>query len=188
MEIPDSAIVSMVLKCRGLVEKINDVHFGHLAKKIEQDKGCQIFIEPFKEKHPARRSCLVTCEPYIVHDSGNSFQEAEAVPFRQHYIFYRKTMNIDEDRFVVAHELGHCELHWPLGKSREKRLLQANIPGLDSIMYLVQFNEKEQRQANIFASILLSLEGLLPSFVQIPESFEISHRQKMEEILENFSL
>lgn len=188
MRDPDSIFGAVMSRCIQLIDKVGEVHFGHILKVIEQTKGCQIFIEPFKEHDPKRRSCLVTCDPRIVHETNKDPHEAEAVPFRQHYIFYKKAYDINKERFTVAHELGHCDFHWPLGPSREQRLRSTYIPDLGNEMYLVQFDEVEQQQANIFASILLAFENTPGSSTDIIEESDSALIIKAKQYMKDYSL
>lgn len=136
------------------VEYAKKLPLASIAKSIEQMKGCQIFIEPFYNGG-ARvdcDGCLATCEPYIVPDIDEMPSKKFAIKIRQHFIFYMPSDDIEVERFRVAHELGHCALHWPLGE-RANRKVGGHVIDVGE-MYLVKFQKEEELEADAFACLL----------------------------------
>lgn len=132
------------------------LHLSSIAKSIEHSKGCQIFIEPFEEKGLAEHctGLLATCEPCIIRDVGKApLKEFKILTIRHHFIFYRPCPeNIEVERFRVAHELGHCALHWPLGP-RAERLHKGSYRDMNDL-YMVEFLRHEEEEADAFACLL----------------------------------
>lgn len=131
----------------------DSLHLSSIAKAIEYQRGCQIFIEPFDEKGPDAEctGCLATCEPCIIRDVGKPpLKEFKCLNIRHHFIFYRPCPeDIEIEKFRIAHELGHCALHWPLGP-REDRLFKGSYNDL----YMVRFLKSEEEEADAFACLL----------------------------------
>lgn len=72
--------------------------------------------------------------------------------FVQHSIFYRRDEDQEVERFCIAHEFGHCALHWPLGDRRSRRKF-CSIHNIGRF-YLVDFDTKEEEEADVFACLL----------------------------------
>jgi len=137
------------------VEYTKKLQLASIAKSIEQIKGCQIFIEPFYNGGPSTKceGCLATCEPYIVPEIDKVPSEKTAVKIRQHFIFYKPSPSDNEsERFRIAHELGHCALHWPLG-DRKVRKVAGKIKDVGG-MYIIEFLKEEEMEADAFACLL----------------------------------
>ena len=156
MIIQQKVLQKVAANCQGLVTKANSLHLSSIAKCIEMETRCQIFTEAFRDLGPQKGavSFLGTCEGEFVLDSGKN-KEEKTSPFRfkHHFIFYRKCPeDIEVERFRVAHELGHCALHWPLG-SRKNRLIYTHCPGAGN-MYMVEYNKNEEEEADAFAALI----------------------------------
>lgn len=153
------------------VANAQSIHLASIAKSIEQMAGCQIFIEPFRDNGPGGDciACLATCEPYIVWDLTQSSLKERAFRIRHHFIFYKPCPeDIEAERFRIAHELGHCALHWPLGP-RRNRLVKGQIPGVGKMkMYMISFLKEEEMEADAFAC-LLTAHRLPPKRGTLPE-------------------
>lgn len=152
----DKEVVERVAEIgQPFVEYAKKLQLASIAKSIEQIKGCQIFIEPFYNGGPDTEceGCLATCEPYIVQEIDKIPSVKNAVRIRQHFIFYKPSpSDIEAERFRIAHELGHCALHWPLGK-RKMRKVSGYITGVGD-MYIIEFLKKEEMEADVFACLL----------------------------------
>lgn len=139
---------------RQLIETAGLSHLASIAKAIEQQEGCQIFIVPFDSAANVEcRCCVATCESYIALGPARaSWKKCEMTPINHHFVFYEPHPNdIEAERFRVAHGLAHCALHWPLGP-RQKRLVRASLHGVD--VYLVKFLNEEEEEADALACLL----------------------------------
>lgn len=157
MAIQKEVLKRVLSVAQQFVTNAQSVHLASIVKSIEQMKGCQIFIETF-DNEPSGDciACLATCEPYIVWDLTQSSSKERAIRIRHHFIFYKPCLeDIEAERFRVAHELGHCALHWPLGP-RTDRLVKGQIPGVGE-MYMISFLKEEEMEADAFACLLTTL-------------------------------
>ena len=139
---------------RQLIEAVKLSHLGSIAKAIEQQEGCQIFIVPLNIRANFKcRCCVATCESYIALGAARaSLKESEMTLINHHFIFYKPhPKDIEVERFRVAHGLAHCALHWPLGP-RRKRLVRGDLHGVD--VYLVRFLDEEEEEADALACLL----------------------------------
>lgn len=140
-----------------LIEGAKSLHLGSIAKSIEQEEGCQIFIVPLDDKGSDVKSTgwMATCESYIGigGDTGKrSLKESKIMRICHHFIFYKPCPeDIEVERLRVARGLAHCALHWPLGP-RKNRLVRVNLHGVDA--YVVRFLEQEEKEADALARLL----------------------------------
>ncbi|MHC4476934.1 MAG: hypothetical protein ACYTEL_14910 [Planctomycetota bacterium] len=146
----------ILIEASRFVARAESLHLSSIAKSIEHERGCQIFIEPFDEREPTGQvtGCLATCEPCIVREVGRPpLKEFKILKIQHHFIFYRPfPENIEVERFRIAHELGHCALHWPLGP-RADRLFKGSYHGIND-MYMVGYIREEEEEADAFACLL----------------------------------
>ena len=128
------------------------LHLTSIAKAIEQKRGCQIFIEPLLDEAPYAEcdGYVANCEPYILLDTHSGIPRKHELV--QHFIFYRSDPDVEVEQFRVAHELGHCAIHWPLKQRKENRRFM-QIPGIGR-GYVVEFTKEEEQEADAFACVL----------------------------------
>jgi len=139
---------------RRLIEAAMLLRLGSIAKAIEQQEGCQIFIVPFDVgAHSRCKCCVATCESYIaLGPASASSKEPKMTPINHHFVFYKPNpKNAEVEKSRIAHGLAHCALHWPLGP-RKKRLVRGNLHGVD--VYLVKFLPEEEEEADALACLL----------------------------------
>ena len=74
MFIREGVLRHVAIEGNRFVAHAESLHLSSIAKSIEHEKGCQIFIEPFDETQPDVEctSCLATTEPCIIRDVGKS--------------------------------------------------------------------------------------------------------------------
>jgi len=161
MAIPEEASRRVADVGRRLIEAATSSHLASIAKAIEQQEGCQIFIIPLDNAANVKcRCCVATCESYIALGSARaSSKRCEMTPINHHFIFYKPhPKDIEVERLRVAHGLAHCALHWPLGP-RQKRLIRASLHGVD--VYLVRFLGEEEEEADALACTLTAYRRLV---------------------------
>jgi hypothetical protein len=130
-----------------------------LAKNIEDDMGCHIIIRPV-EKNLGIVSRVVTDEEREIGTRIRYWFSAKPkvnVPkVRRHFIFYMPCPeDVEVERFRIAHELGHCALHWPLDPSRRELEHNKDIPDTGRRAYAVRFSQREEAEADVFACLAL---------------------------------
>jgi hypothetical protein len=146
---------------RQLIEAAELLRLGSIAKAIEQQEGCQIFIVPFDSRvHSKSRCCVATCESYIALGAASaSAKEPKMTPINHHFVFYKPhPKNIEVEKSRIAHGLAHCALHWPLGP-RKKRLVRGKLHGVD--VYLVKFLPEEEEEADALACLFTACRPAL---------------------------
>jgi len=161
MAIPEEASRRVADVGRRLIEAAMLSHLASVAKAIEQQEGCQIFIIPLDNAaNITCRCCVATCESYIALGSARvSSRKCEMTPINHHFVFYKPhPKDIEVERLRVAHGLAHCALHWPLGP-RQKRLVRASLHGVD--VYLVRFLDEEEEEADALACLLTAYRQLM---------------------------
>lgn len=129
------------------------LHLTNIAKAIEQSRRCQIFIMPLQGEDDRVAECegfTATVEPTLMF--SNQAHEANGFDYLHHFIFYRPDMNPKIEQYRIAHELGHCVLHWPL-EEREDRKVSDRLTGIGNF-YFIQYKKIEEEQADAFACIV----------------------------------
>ena len=157
MAMSEEALKRIVDVGQRLIDSARWLHLSGIAKSIEQEEGCQIFIAPFDNAGPNIKCtcCVATCESCI----RPSLKESGIIQINHHVVFYRPhPEDIEAERLGVAHGLAHCVLHWPLGPRRD-RLVKGNFNGVD--MYLVRFLEEEEAEADALACLLTAYRPAL---------------------------
>ena len=161
MALTEEALSRIQKRAEHLIEDAKSLHLSNIAKSIEQQEGCQIFMVPLDEAASELKSTrwVATCQSYIriTRDTADtSSKKSEIVPICHHFIFYKTCPeDIEVERLRVAHCLAHCALHWPLGP-RKKRLVNASFQGVD--VYMVRFLPAEEEEANALASLLTAYQ------------------------------
>ncbi len=123
MAIPEEASRRVADVGRLLIEDAMLSHLASVAKAIEQQEGCQIFIIPFDNAaNVTSRCCVATCESYISLGSARvSSKKCEMTPINHHFIFYKPhSKDIEVERLRVAHGLAHCAAALALRSAAEK--------------------------------------------------------------------
>ena len=148
--IEPAILENVARKCRPTVVLAELFHLTSVAKAIEHVRYCQIFMEGFESdsRVPKSKCFTATVEPFFAFKP----KDGSELTFVQHFIFYRRDKDPDVERFRVAHELGHCALHWPLDDRISRRIF-GNIPEIGQC-YIVNFDEKEEQEADAFACLL----------------------------------
>lgn len=126
-----------------------------IARTIEQSKRCQIFIQPWKTKPSGNfASCVATCQTCVIRDTGiPPLKQFVALPIRHHFIFYTPyPEDVEMESVQIAHELGHCVLHWPLNDRAERLIWGTDIDAPD--LYLVRYTKKEEQHADAFSCLV----------------------------------
>lgn len=152
MSIKLDTLESVAKICQQIISVAESLHLAYAAKAIEQERGCQIFMEVFEETQKLGDFGAFTanCEPFVALQTQSG--EELKLHFVQHFIYYKRDKNEEIERYRVAHELGHCALHWPLGDRRKRRVF-ATLPKIGRV-YLVRYTQKEEEQADAFAILL----------------------------------
>ena len=153
MPIEYDRLVEVMKRCEPLVKIADSLHLTSIAKALEQEQGCQIFISGCEEEaRIAEVDCFTGhCEPFLILRPREDSQKPAFV-FVQHFIFYKRHEDSEVERWRVAHELGHCALHWPL-KERESRRVSGSLAGIGKF-YLVQYTLEEEAEADAFACLI----------------------------------
>ena len=135
-----------------LIKAADSLHLTSVAKAIEHQRPCQIFMEPFGEDSRVGecKDFTGTVEPFLAFVPKEG--EQKELLFLQHFIFYRGDKDPEIERFRVARQLGHCALHWPLGDRRTRRLFGV-LPEIGRF-YMIAFTKKEESEADAFACLL----------------------------------
>ena len=139
------------------VKDAEPLQLSSIAKSIETKQKCQIFIQPWETKPPGEiASCVATCEVCVIRDREEApLKRFSILPSRHHFIFYTPcTKDAEKERGQIAHELGHCALHWPLNE-RAKRLVWGIDPEQEQAdVYFVEYSKQEEEEADAFACLL----------------------------------
>lgn len=159
MPIPEKTVEYVIERTEELFKHLRSIPFIDVTEIIEEICGCRVSIYCYNS---LPIPCLGTCDEQIIllKDKKKMVPEV-SLDTRHHFIFFRKNTDEEIEAFEVAHELGHCYLHWPLEK-REKRLISLKVPELQNDMYMVRFNKKEECEADAFGCILVA--HLYPNF------------------------
>ncbi len=135
--------------CESLADKAKATHWGDVAMYIALEKGCQIFIECLQKDVGDSVSFTANCDINVTQINSSTGQEIQTVSTVQHFIFYKPDKDIEIERARVAHELGHCLLHWPLGV--RKKMVEK-----EGSVYIVNFTKKDEDEADAFMSLCLN--------------------------------
>jgi hypothetical protein len=136
-----------------VIEIAESLHLASVAKAIELQRGCQIFIAPVQEEIEISnyQSFTANCEPFTILQKEE--QDKWDNVFIQHFVYYRTNEDSEIERFYIAHELAHLAIHWPLRESASKRKVYTPLPGIGRF-FLVLHNKEEDEEADAFAILL----------------------------------
>lgn len=152
MSIPRKLLEEIATNCKSLAAQAKHTHLANIAMYIALEKGCQIFIEPLQKNIKDFVSFTANCEINVTQIDSTTGQEINAGSSVQHFIFYKpENKDIETELARVAHELGHCLLHWPLDDPKKKI-------AREGVIYLVEFTNREEEEADAF--MCLCLNGL----------------------------
>jgi len=111
---------------------------------------------PKNAKPPAKLGgILMTCETCILVDRGHyPMHQYEVIPWRDHFIFYRRAgRDREAERWCIAHELGHCILHFPVA-GRKHEVVRWTVTSKQRDGYMSEYDKKDEREADAFACLL----------------------------------
>lgn len=150
MTIGKDILNSVAERCKDVVQLAESMHLASIAKAIEYKRPCQIFMEGFEKKLFKELPCFTAnVEPFMAF----KMKDHKEFLFIQHFIFYKRDEDPSVERLRIAHELGHCALHWPLVGDRINRRICGDLPEVGRC-YILDFNEKEEKEADAFACLL----------------------------------
>ncbi len=154
MPLKAETLKAVMQKCQPLVAVADSLQLASVAKAIEQQRPCQIFMQPFSEEDArvANSDCFTAhCEPFFIYPRAEKLGKPD-LEFVQHFIFYKSSRDTQVERWRIAHELGHSALHWPV-EDRESRSVSRTLPGIGR-SFLVRYTEQEEAEADAFACLL----------------------------------
>lgn len=130
--------------------------FDRLAKGIADSTGRQIHIQPIVPDLGVESRMLTAEEGESKSLLLKWLGKGPKVTMQRHFIFYKPCPgDIEIEMFRIAHELGHCALHWPLDPAKRKLDHSGKIPEAGANVYAVEFSEKEENEADAFACLVL---------------------------------
>jgi hypothetical protein len=160
--IPHEVLEDVLPVCQELVDRVHILHGAGIAKAVEMMKGCQLFVEPFKDALIQKPVGLATMEAHLTPSEEGALRHDLGAPIRQHFVFFNPHSDPAVERLRISHALAHCVMHWPL-EDREERIHWHLVPDLNTSMYVVDYSLHEERQADAFACLMAACQiWLLP--------------------------
>ncbi len=121
---------------------VTNVHLGGVPGVIQQETGRLIFVDRIEEDLPDQ-SFTMNWDVDITYENLPNRKTV------QHIVFYLPDKEKEVEVARTFHELGHCLLHWPVGK-RERVTVDTGGG------YLVVYSQDDEEEADAFMCLCLS--------------------------------
>lgn len=151
MAITNDTLERMRPICERIIGVGDSLHLTKVAKAIEMERGCQIFMEPLTDENDlgGYHGFTANCDPWNIIEPKD--QEKWQNTFVQHFVYFKTDKDPDVECYRIAHELGHLAAHWPLESDRDR--INRQLPTIGSC-FLVLYNQEEEEEADAFAMLL----------------------------------